>query len=64
MLGRLFANHKRLDITVRELAASFGGSRMTYQRASKTMQEHLRDMEEIAFKWLAEYFVKHGVSRE
>lgn len=64
LLGRLFANHKKLDITVRDLAASFGGSRMTYQRASKKMQDHLRGMEEIAFRRLAELFVKHGVSRE
>ena len=64
MLGRLFANHKKLDITVRELAASFGGSRMTYQRASKKMQDHLRGMEDIAYKRLADFFIKHGVSRE
>lgn len=64
MLGRLFANHKKLDITVRDLAASFGGSRMTYQRASKKIQDNLRNMEDIAYKRLAEIFVKDGVSRE
>ena len=61
MLARLFANHKQLDITVRDLAASFGGNRMTYQRASKKMQGHLRDMEEIAFKRLEPSFASQGV---
>jgi hypothetical protein len=61
MLGRLFANHKQLDITVRDLAASFGGSRMSYQRASKKMQDHLREMERIAFQRLTPSFVAQGV---
>ena len=61
MLGRLFANHKQLDITIRDLAASFGGSRMSYQRASKKMQDHLREMEQIAFQRLAPSFVAQGV---
>jgi len=61
MLGRLFANHKQLDITVRDLAKSFGASHMTYQRASKKMQEHLCEMEQIAFQRLAPSFAAQGV---
>lgn len=61
MLGRLFANHKQLDITVRDLAASFGGNRMTYQRASKKMQEHLRCLETYAFERLTPSFTAQGV---
>ncbi|WP_298410484.1 hypothetical protein [Janthinobacterium sp.] len=61
MLGRLFANHKQLDITVRDLAASFGGNRMTYQRASKKMQEHLRSLEAYAFERLTPSFTAQGV---
>lgn len=61
MLGRLFANHKQLDITVRDLAASFGGNRMTYQRASKKMQEHLRSLESYAFERLTPSFTAQGV---
>lgn len=64
MLGRLFANHKQLDITVRDLAKSFGASHMTYHRASKKMKDHLCDLEQIAFKRLAPSFVKQGVVQD
>ena len=64
MLGRLFANHKQLDITVRDLANSFGASHMTYQRASKKMKDHLCDLEQIAFNRLAPSFVKQGVVQD
>ncbi|MED5615133.1 hypothetical protein [Janthinobacterium sp. P210005] len=61
MLGRLFANHKQLDITVRDLAKSFGSHHMTYQRASTRMQGHLRELEQMAFIRLAPSFVADGV---
>lgn len=61
MLGRLFANHKQLDITVRDLAKSFGASHMTYHRASKKMKEHLSEMEKIAFMRLTPSFAEQGV---
>ena len=61
MLGRLFANHKKLDITSRDLAASFGGNHTQYLRASKRMKEHLRVIEERAMDRLGEIFVKQGV---
>ena len=64
MLGRLFANHKQLDITVRDLAKSFGASHMTYQRASTRMQGHVRELEQMAFNRLAPSFVADGVVEE
>ena len=61
MLGRLFANHKQLDITVRDLAKSFGASHMTYQRASKKIQGHVRALEQLAVGRLEESFIRHGL---
>lgn len=61
LLGRLFANHKKLDITVRDLAKQFGSSHMTYQRASVKMRRHLRELEEMAYQRLTPSFVAHGV---
>ena len=64
MLGRLFANHKQLDITVRDLAKSFGASHMTYQRASLKMHGHVRELEQMAYSRLAPSFVADGVVEE
>ena len=64
MLGRLFANHKKLDITVRDMAKSFGASHMTYQRASKKMQSHVRGLEQLAVGRLEESFMRHGLILE
>ncbi|OEZ68135.1 hypothetical protein JAB5_01280 [Janthinobacterium sp. HH103] len=64
MLGRLFANHKQLDITVRDLAKSFGASHMTYQRASIKMHGHVRELEQMAYSRLAPSFVADGVVEE
>lgn len=61
MLGRLFANHKQLDITVRDLAKSFGGNHMTYQRASKKMKTHLLQLEQLAFDRLTPSFIAQAV---
>lgn len=63
MLGRLFANHKKLDITSRDIAASFGGNHTQYLRASKKMKEHLRIIEERAIDRLAPIFHRQGVTQ-
>lgn len=62
MLGRLFANHAKVGISFRDLAASFGGSAMLYQRASDKMQGHLRQLEQLALQHLEERLVKDGVA--
>lgn len=62
MLGRLFARHKEIGISFRDLAESFGGNPMTYQRASFKMKNHLRQLEERALQHLEERLVKDGVA--
>lgn len=62
MLGRLFANHKKLDISSRDLAAQFGGNHTKYLRASYKMKNHLRILEEKAIARLEPIFFEHGVS--
>lgn len=62
MLGRMFANHKRIDISVRDLAEQFGGSHMKYFRASWKMKNHIRKLEELALARLDEIFLQQGVT--
>jgi hypothetical protein len=62
MLGRLFAHHAKVEISVRDLANSFGGSQMVYQRATVKMRNHLRQLEALAIQHLEERLVKDGVA--
>ena len=61
MLGRMFANHKKIDISLRDLAGQFGGSAMKYMRASYVIKNHIRQVEERAIARLEPIFVQHGV---
>lgn len=61
MLGRLFANHKKLDISARDMAAQFGSSYTTYLRASWKIKNHLRILEERALARLEPVFIEHNV---
>jgi hypothetical protein len=63
LLGRIFVNHKKLDIGVRDLADSFGGSHMKYQRATVKMKRHIAQLEQLAFDRLEPFFIEHGVTR-
>lgn len=62
MLGRMFANHKKIDISARDLAEQFGGSHMKYVRASYKMKNHIRKLEELAVARLEPIFIEQGVS--
>jgi hypothetical protein len=62
MLGRMFASHKKIDISVRDLAAQFGGSHMVYFRASWKMKNHIRQLEDLAIARLRPIFEEHGVT--
>lgn len=62
MLGMLYANHKKMDISTRDLATTFGGSHMLYFRASCKIRNHLRKLEEKAIERLEPVFIAHGVS--
>jgi hypothetical protein len=62
MLGRLFANHKKIGISFEDIAKSFGGNAKLYERASFKMRNHLRQLEERALQHLEERLVKDGVA--
>lgn len=62
MLGRMFANHKKIDITSRDMAAQFGGSHMKYVRAAYRMKNHVRILEEKAMARLDPIFRAQGVT--
>lgn len=62
MLGRMFANHKKIDISARDLAEQFGGSHMRYVRAAWKMKNHLRILEENALARLEPTFQQQGVT--
>lgn len=62
MLGRMFANHRKIDISVRDLAGQFGGSHMIYFRASCKMKNHIRKLEEMAVARLEPIFQAQGVT--
>jgi|GEM_PF-1695142 len=61
MLGRMFANHKKIEISTRDLADQFGGSHMKYMRASCKMKNHVRVIEQSAVARLEPVFIEHGV---
>ncbi len=61
MLGRMFANHKKIDISLRDLAGQFGGSPMKYMRAAFKMKNHVRLLEQNAYERLRPVFTEHGV---
>jgi hypothetical protein len=62
MLGRMFATHKKIEISTRDLVASFGGNQSQYLRASWKMKNHVRQLEENAIARLEPLFVDHGIS--
>jgi hypothetical protein len=62
MLGRLFANHKKIDISTRDMAEQFGGNYKQYMRASYKMKNHLRILEEKAINRLEPIFREQGVT--
>lgn len=63
LLGLIFANHKKVDITFRDIAQSFGGSHVKYFRAAVKMKQHLRKLEQMALSRLEEHFMEQGVTR-
>jgi hypothetical protein len=64
MLGRMFANHKRIDISSRALAAQFGGCDKKYTRASYKMANLVRGLEDQAIARLEPYFAESGLILE
>ena len=64
LLGLIFANHKKLDITYRDIAQSFGGSHVKYFRAAVKLKKHLRELEQVALHRLEAHFVEQGVTNQ
>ncbi len=61
MLGRMFANHKKLEISSRDLADQFGGNHTKYLRAGWKLKNHVRVIEQMAMARLEPILVQHGV---
>ncbi len=61
MIARAFVNHAKVSISLRELAASFGGNHMTYQRAYKVLQARLRELEANAVRRMTPHFEATGL---
>jgi hypothetical protein len=61
LLGRMFANHKKLEISARDLAATFGGNHTYYLRATKKIKTHIHALETLAYERLDEYFTRQGL---
>jgi len=61
MLGKLYADHKRIEISYRDLAKSFGGTHPTYSRAFKRMKLMVRELEQQAFTRLEAHLRQQGV---
>jgi hypothetical protein len=59
MLGRRYANHKKIDISSRDLAEQFGGNHTKYLRASWKMKNHLHQLEENAIARLGPILLTH-----
>jgi hypothetical protein len=64
MLGRMLANHAKIDISARDLAGQFGGCHKKYIRASYKMKNLLRRLEDEAVARLEPYFFESGLILE
>jgi hypothetical protein len=61
MIGKLYANHQKMEISFRDLAANFGASHMTYKRAYEKLRTRLRELEDLALERLEPYLREQGV---
>jgi hypothetical protein len=61
MIGKLYANHSRVQISFRELARNFGGNHMLYARGYEKIRTRLRELELLALDRLDPYLRAQGV---
>ncbi|UXC38274.1 hypothetical protein [Cupriavidus gilardii] len=61
LAAKAFANHEKLVISYRQLAAQFGGNHMTYARAYATVRDRMRELEAVAVDRLTPYFEASGL---
>jgi hypothetical protein len=61
LLGKLYANHLKIEISFRGLAQSFGGNHMAYARSFKLLKGRVRELEKLALQRLDRQFVDQGM---
>jgi len=61
MLGKVYADHKKIEISFRDLAQSFGGNHMVYARSFKLLKRRVRELEELAMQRLDQQFAAQGI---
>lgn len=61
LMGRMYAKHSQVGITFRDLASTFGGNAMQYQRASHKLSNRLRELETMGLERLEARLIDHGV---
>lgn len=62
VLGRIYADHKKVDISSRDLAKMFGGNHTMYLRATRKIKAQLRALEAKALARLEDHFSRQGVT--
>lgn len=61
IIAKLYARHKKTEISFRDLAKTFGASRMLYARAFPRIRAQLRPLEDMAIQRLQPYFEQQGI---
>lgn len=61
MLGKVYADHKKIEISFRELAKTFGGNHMVYARSFKVLKAKIKELEKVALGRLEEQFAAQGI---
>ena len=61
MLGKVYADHKKIEISFRDLAKSFGGNHMVYARSFKLLKKRIRELEQLGLSRLDEQFAQQGI---
>jgi len=61
LLGKLYADHLRIEISFRSLAQSFGGNHMIYARSFKVLKRRVHELEDRALQRLNRQFVDQGI---
>lgn len=62
MLGKVYADHKKIEISFRDLAKSFGGNHMVYARTFKLLKKRIRELEQLALWRLDVQFSQQGIT--
>ena len=61
IVAKIYASHKKTQISYRALAKSFGENHMVYARALPKIKGHLSEIEKRGMERLAEYFAEQRI---